>query len=125
MNTEIKLTEEELHTVKRRLDNELFAVENRLRHIAAEREAAKWTKLQPVAEIAHNVMCGYNHTDGCGYLYENDNWSADCHVAWLRKVNNVLEKNSRLTLEHLKEMLLAVQALTKKYPELVRTLRTF
>ena len=43
----------------------------------------------------HNVLCGHNHTDGCGWYYEMlpgkiDDWDGSSHDSYLGKANNML-----------------------------------
>jgi hypothetical protein len=76
-------------------------------------------KLKPVAEKAHNAICFYNHTDGCGWGYENNNWNGFSHRMWLDRVEKILnnkESFKPITLEQLNLILDHVIAMKQINP---------
>lgn len=49
--------------------------------------------LRPIAERAHNLLCQWNHTDGCSWGYEEraeDPWSCDAHYQWLERYDKLI-----------------------------------
>jgi hypothetical protein len=48
-----------------------------------------------LAELLHNNLCHWNHTDGCTWLYEGDQgypvktWEAYSHKKWLAKAEEI------------------------------------
>lgn len=49
--------------------------------------------IEELAEIMHDKMCRWNHTDGCTWLYEKDGAPipAQAHSIWLVKAKNALK----------------------------------
>jgi len=48
------------------------------------------TPAQKLAEELHKELCGWNHTDGCGWYYENS-WDEWTHEKYLKKAEELLE----------------------------------
>lgn len=80
-----------------------FITEDDIKAQEAKLAALKSAKLaqdnMPLAELAvrlHDRFCGYNHTDGCAWGYENrDNkhdWSGQAHQRWMERTELILEK---------------------------------
>ncbi len=44
---------------------------------------------QNLATHLHTRFCGGNHTDGCGWYYENGNWDQFTHSLWYRKAEGI------------------------------------
>ena len=55
-------------------------------------------RIRALAEKMHETFCKYNHTDGCGYYYENDFngislWDRGHeHNSWYQKAKVLYEK---------------------------------
>jgi hypothetical protein len=101
------------------LKDEKRRAETRLRELRGKLEAAEAAKLdaerdvlKPLAIRAHDLLCQYNHTDGCGWGYESQggqhNWQSHAHIRWLEKVvqwTDTPKFGDRLTPEKLGEIL--------------------
>lgn len=90
---------ESVDELKRKLELQRKALDETHRLIEGmEREAIskRREKYRPAAQLAHDLLCPYNHTDGCGWHYEGDEWGADAHDRWLRNIEKVVE-NSNLS----------------------------
>lgn len=56
-------------------------------HIPADRKE--------VAELLHKATCHHNHTDGCGWLYDDGSWSEQSRKQFLRKAEVLLRRFSK------------------------------
>jgi len=113
-NEEKKLIEAQLADA-RKLSQSLA---DRLNAIKRAEEDAKLGPLKATADRAHNLLCPYNHTDGCSWEYEGNNWQADSHSRWLRKIDALVNGNSydkpKATLAEINIVLDAVSDLKPK-----------
>jgi hypothetical protein len=93
-----------------------------------EEQELEDASLKPLAEQAHNLLCTYNHTDGCGWGYEEtskDKWSCYSHNDWLQKVRRIVSEK-RCTVTELAEILKAYAVFKKVHPNapwVIRLLR--
>jgi hypothetical protein len=53
---------------------------------------------QKIAEWLHKEFCCWNHTDGCSWLYEEDDWNGWAHKKYLEKARRLLNENSLASL---------------------------
>lgn len=44
-----------------------------------------------IAEFLHERFCGHNHTDECGWLYDNGDWSSFARKQYLNIARNLLK----------------------------------
>ena len=65
-----------------------------LKKTIAAKQAA--TPLQKFAEYLHGKFCSWNHTDGCCWAYEGDDWDQYSHVDWLKKADEVLRESRKI-----------------------------
>ena len=74
--------------VKRRaeLEAELRQLEDE------EQRLASLTPAQEMAEALHEAWCRLNHTDGCSWGYEGNNWDESAHRSWLNKAQRILRE---------------------------------
>lgn len=109
---EIKNLEEQ----KAKILRQLRETEEGLEKAKAIQQDLELEELKPLAEQAHDLLCGWNHTDGCGWHYEIDrdktgpvhNWRSHSHASWLERVKKWLEPKRygiTLTKEKLGEIL--------------------
>jgi hypothetical protein len=84
------MTTEELRKLAE--DAEKQAKELRRRVEAAENAErdAKLNTIKPLVKKAHDILCRWNHTDGCSWGYENDNWNGWAHARWLKHFDNII-----------------------------------
>jgi hypothetical protein len=81
---------------KRDYDKEIEAlVFERDSRIMSESLAGK------LAILIHDHSCGYNHTDGCGWMYEMKNglhdWNhGEAHYPYLEKARKAIEESETL-----------------------------
>jgi hypothetical protein len=81
--------------------------------------------LKPLICKAHDTFCAWNHTDGCGWLYEVDsknghNWLGDAHARWLRRYEEIMEAPQRraaITVDILYKILDQVSELRGIHPD--------
>jgi len=84
-----------------------------------EEKNKRQLKVRPVAELAHSLFCGYNHTDGCGWGYEENSkdpeitWGGWSHQHWLDKVEKIAKEHREISMEEIHETLKAIQAASK------------
>lgn len=49
---------------------------------------------QQLASTLHNMICKWNHTDGCSWFYErknnDDDWNGWAHGEYLKKANRLI-----------------------------------
>ena len=45
-----------------------------------------------MATYLHDRFCVWNHTDGCGWYYENDSWTGYSHKKWLITAQEIVVK---------------------------------
>lgn len=75
-------------------------IKKREQELVAAKEQLKKAKLESpdkqLAKELHNMLCYWNHTDGCGWFYEfKDNqhdWTAYAHGQYLLKAQNLIGK---------------------------------
>lgn len=81
------------------VDNALKEAEEKVKQLQAEKEALKaLTPEEELAEALHKKRCTWNHTDGCGWFYEEGytkkNYALDTHDTthkrYLAKANLML-----------------------------------
>ena len=93
-------------------------VVKRLEAIKRAEADAKLEPLKATAERAHDLLCPYNHTDGCSWGYEGASWQSDAHARWLRKIDLLVNGNSydkpKATLAEINTVLDAVADLKPK-----------
>lgn len=79
---------------------------------------AKLEPLKTTAARAHDLLCPYNHTDGCGWEYEQGSWQSDAHSRWLRRIDTLVNGNTydkpKATLSEINIVLDAVEELKPK-----------
>jgi len=70
--------------------------ENEMKLLEAQRadEDKKLEPLKATAERAHDLLCPFNHTDGCSWGYEGSNWKSSEHSRWLRKIDMLTNGDS-------------------------------
>ncbi len=44
-----------------------------------------------LATLLHKKLCRWNHTDGCAWFYEEDNWESFSHKEYLNMANKMLK----------------------------------
>jgi len=90
----------------------------RLEAIKRTEEDAKLGPMKDTAQRAHDLLCPYNHTDGCSWGYENGHWQGDAHSRWLRRIGVLVNGNGydkpKATLAEINIVLDAVADLKPK-----------
>ena len=61
------------------------------KELKALREEQKLPNNIKLATALHEIMCHYNHTDGCGWYYENWNVMGYIRMEYLKKANTILK----------------------------------
>lgn len=56
-----------------------------------------------LAEFLHTELCNHNHTDGCGWFYEGNDWEGYAHKKYLEKANKILE--TEVCIEDIKKII--------------------
>ena len=87
---------EELLKQKKELDERISIAQNTVNNLTVEQE---------LAETFHLTLCGWNHTDGCGWFYESWNDPGYSRNKYLDIVHQIIKIcNSRLTKEEIIEI---------------------
>jgi hypothetical protein len=47
-------------------------------------------EVKAVATILHKLFCTWNHTDGCGWYYREDDWEDSTHISYCEKAKTAL-----------------------------------
>lgn len=55
----------------------------------AKKEAAERSPLHDLAITLHDMLCNWNHTDGCSWFYEKE-WTDYTHSKYLEKASRLL-----------------------------------
>jgi hypothetical protein len=141
------LNDTEIAVIERRqqeLRDELSKNEEKLRK---QKDIELEKQLEPLKNLViqcHDVLCGWNHTDGCGWHYGwnctdgcgwhyevekgQHMWQSWAHVRWLNKINDVInpDKNSNLppvSVEALSALIEKIKELKKIDPNIMRVFR--
>lgn len=94
-------------------------------------EKEKNERQKPIRNIAikaHDLFCAWNHTDGCGWFYENDArneehvWRGDSHSHYLNQIEKLF-KDKQISPAILEAILNDLLAMKKVYPQLMRIIR--
>lgn len=82
------------------INRERAAAERKLAELEAEQEkldrrTRALTPAQNLAEIMHERLCHFNHTDGCDWYYRDplkpDTWNQGTHQRYLDKAEAALQ----------------------------------
>jgi hypothetical protein len=99
----------------------------RLDVIERKEAAERLEPLKATAARAHDLLCPYNHTDGCSWGYEGDSWSGDAHSRWLRKIDGLANggpyEKPKATLAEINLVLDAVEDLKPKVKTAIDLIR--
>ena len=70
-------------------------------------------KTRELAVFMHNKLCGWNHADGCGWLWEEEHdndgkllektWGLHAHSSWCQKAERALSITDEKTIKKLIE----------------------
>ena len=79
-------------------DDVAVEIERREKELEELKKKHAAMKAEPVdhqlARYLHDMMCNFNHTDGCSWHYEINNgledWNAYAHASYLKKANLLL-----------------------------------
>jgi len=123
MNEELKLLEAQLADQQKLMQSTRDKVEA----LKRKEEAEKLEPLKATAQRMHDLLCPYNHTDGCSFDYEGNNWSANSHNEWLRKVQRLVVGDSynkpKTNLTEIKTILDAIEGIKKSIPTALDLIR--
>ena len=76
---------------------------------------AELTCQQQLAVMLHKHNCHWNHTDGCSWEYEGNDWVQPAHALWLKKANKLYDfmrtiwSHDHLILKHAEELILLLK----------------
>lgn len=76
------------------MDNskQISELEEKLARLKSEQEEYDLlSEDKKLAELIHQQTCRYNHTDGCGWFYENWKQSSGTRADYLKKAQNILK----------------------------------
>lgn len=86
--------------------------------------------LRDLANKAHSNLCSYNHSDGCGWGYEEDGknpqlWDGAEHQRWLKKIQSVIkeEKYTKLDSDKLNKILDLITEMKAVHPNAMHILQ--
>lgn len=94
-------------------DLTIFGIEEKIKQHKAEmaklEKELERAKLESpdhqLAKELHNMLCTWNHTDGCGWYYEfknkEDDWTGSAHGAYLKKAQMLIHtcEQEKITVE--------------------------
>ena len=90
----MKLTKEELKQQAKIANEHAKELEKEIEKIEAEERDRELDDLKPLAIKAHDLLCSYNHCDGCGWSYEIKNgvhnWKYGAHDRWLSMIAKIV-----------------------------------
>lgn len=113
------------------LEKQIKITHASLRSLQDEREALqvqlileKQRHLTDLAEKMHSCFCGYNHTDGCGWGYEEgaNKWGSWSHSRWLNHTENLVKK---FGLEKIQGFVDHVIETKREYPDFLLFVNQF
>ena len=76
-----------------------------IKKIEPEKTPVYSDAVKKLATLLHEQFCGFNHTDGCGWGYEEDRedpWNGDrytSHVIWAEKAKQIMKDNQFRTFK--------------------------
>jgi hypothetical protein len=77
-----------------------------------------------LATVMHDECCGWDHTDQCAWLYENDRekpWEERKHAEWLARAGRILTANPNTTLTDVLEVMAAQSLVSTRIGKWSRT----
>ncbi len=82
------------------LREEIANLQSKLVEVEAAEEIERQLPAEhQLANILHELLCHWNHTDGCGWYYEFKNrvadWDRDTHKGYLKKAVNLIARCER------------------------------
>jgi len=117
MTSERKLLEAQLADQQKAMHQ----TKDRLEALARAEADARLGPLKALAERAHDLLCPYNHTDGCSWGYETGStgeWQGSAHNRWLTKIDKLVTggpyEKPTATVEEITLVLDAVEGLKPK-----------
>ena len=118
-------TKEELKDTKRKVQE----LEKKLYKEEREERIERQKSFRPIAKMAHDLLCGYNHGDGCSWGYEEDAgegaWKSaeryNSHAIWLRKVEEIC-KQYKITPAEIEAILNLVKKMKEENKRAVQIL---
>ncbi len=123
MSEEKKLLEAQL----RDAEKVARAAKDRLEAIKRKEDAERLEPLKATAKRAHDLLCPFNHTDGCSWEYEGGSWSSSTHARWLQKIDTLVNggpyDKPKATLAEINLILDAIETLKPKVTTALSLLR--
>ena len=79
-----------------RLDSKLNKLKDEIKKLEKEvveerKKLSVLTEEQRVADYLHDVFCHHNHTDGCGWFYDDKSWTEFSRKEYLSKSKKLLK----------------------------------
>lgn len=106
-----------------RVNGLLRKARDRVESLEQERLAEEEEPLKDIATRMHEVLCQYNHTDGCGWHYEVKdgvhNWTGWAHARWLKKAHDLTKGDGKvppISPADIVRMLIAIEQLKAVNP---------
>jgi hypothetical protein len=108
---------EELQELKRRKISAEMALREAREAVEKYENSERDKRLEPLKELtihAHDVLCRWDHSDGCGWYYEihrgKHNWTGWSHARWLKHIESIVypsanDRNQAVSAETLKALL--------------------
>lgn len=99
---------------------------------AAEFEAAqaRMAPLRALVKRAHDCLCGWNHTDGCAWGYEEDAkdpWACSAHARWLGHYDQIINgdgnRRPEASFEQVERIIASMEVLKKEVGPALHLLR--
>lgn len=79
-----------------KLDSKLSELKDQIKKLEKEvdkeqKRVSLLTKEQRVAEYLHDIFCNHNHTDGCGWFYDDGSWTEYSRKEYVSKSKKLLK----------------------------------
>lgn len=94
LNNRIKEYENKLKEIDNavyKLNDERRILEDKKRILEAEFYSQTSEEEKAIATFLHKKYCGYNHTDGCGWYYNVNDWGEFAHEEFLKIARELKE----------------------------------
>lgn len=115
-----------LRTKEREAEKVAREVRDMREQLEQQRRMEEVDHLKPLAIRAHDILCRWNHTDGCGWHYEIKgnchHWTGtySAHARWLKAVEEWTQHQkygTTLTPEKLSELLDIIERAKAVHPD--------
>lgn len=119
---------EELKESLAKLNKRKKQIEETIEKVEEKEKSERQKPIRTIAIKAHDLFCAWNHTDECGWYYENDAkaedfvWQGYSHRIVLNKIDKLFQ-DTQISPDILDAILDDLLKIKKIYPNLMRIIR--